>query len=73
MSNIKDRVTWVQLLLIISIGSSILGIIWLKLEKIDDGLGEVKTDIAVIKQAIRGDLTTANSSTSLLDRMFIRQ
>lgn len=38
--------------LVLSIFLGVLGIIWNKLEKIDDSLSDVKTDIAVIKQRI---------------------
>ena len=31
---------------------AVLGIMWAKLEKIDDGLGMIRQDVAIIKQAV---------------------
>ena len=66
MADRKDNVKWFQLMVIIAIGSSVLSAIWYKLEKIDDGLGQVKTDIAVIRKAIGEE----DNTTTFLDRMF---
>ncbi len=54
MSEKNGKVTWTQLIVILGIASTILGTLWVKLEKIDDNLGSVKTDIAVIKQQLDG-------------------
>ena len=54
------------LVLIISMFLGILGIIWNKLEKIDDVVGQVKTDVAVIKS----NLGIKATSSSLLNRFY---
>lgn len=55
MTEKNGKVTWTQLVIILGIAGTILTTLWTKLEKIDDTLGSVKTDIAVIKEQLDGN------------------
>ena len=57
MSDKNGKVTWVQLIVILCIASTVLGTVWIKLEKIDDAVGVIKTDIAVIRAEISKGIT----------------
>jgi len=59
-------VRWTTFVVMISVFVGLLGIIWAKLEKIDDSMGQVKIDIAVIKQTIG----IKNSTSILLNRFY---
>lgn len=50
----NGKVTWIQLVVILGIAGTILSTLWIKLEKIDDNVGEIKIDIAIIRQQIDG-------------------
>ena len=65
----NGKVSWQVFIIIISIAGTILATLWTKLEKIDDSLGEIKIDIAVIKEQIE-DKHLMSGETSLLNRMY---
>ena len=52
MNEKNQKVTWGQLIAIIGIVGTLLGVLWTKLEKIDDVVGEVKIDIAETKNNV---------------------
>ena len=45
-------VKWPTFILVVTICIGILGVIYTKVEKIDDKVGDMKADIAVIKQIV---------------------
>ena len=52
MTNTNGKVSWRTFIFIGAIIIAVIGTLWTKLEKIDDSLGEVKIDLAVIKTII---------------------
>ena len=61
----NNSVKWPVFSIMITIFIALLAVVWAKLEKIDDALGQVRVDVAVIKQSIG-----IKSANSLLDRMY---
>lgn len=65
MTTPNGNVKWSVFILVIGFFVTILGTVWVKLEKIDDAVSDIRTDVAVIKYNVG-----IKGSTSLLDRMF---
>jgi hypothetical protein len=66
----NGNVKWTQIGIITLIIVGILGVVWTKLEKIDDAVGSIQIDIAVIKQQINKSAVSTSTSSNWLDRMF---
>lgn len=80
MNEKNGKVTWSQLIMIISIVGALIGALWTKLEKIDDITVEIKTDLAETKTDVgwlRGQFEKLSASAgsnvsvrpNLLDKM----
>lgn len=67
MSEKNGKVTWQVFMVIIGIAGAILATLWTKLEKIDDSVANIRTDVAVIKEQIEGKHLM---ETTLLDKMY---
>lgn len=67
-----NRVTWTQLVAILAIAGSILGTLWMKLEKIDDAVGKIETNVALIRQQLDNKHVTS-SGPNVLDKMYEKQ
>ena len=57
MNTENNHVGWPVFLLVVSLSVGIFGILYAKLEKIDDAIGNIRADIATLKIQIQQTLT----------------
>lgn len=67
--NTNNNVKMSVFILVITLFIAVMGVIWTKLEKIDDTTGEIRVEVARIKDRI-GGFNISVSNNSLLNRMF---